>query len=1042
MRFCKKTISFAEAVLFFLSPAAAEEKAHFAQISIEEGLSQRTVYAIVQDGSGYLWFGTQDGLNRYDGYALRVYKNNVSDSLSLSDNRVRRLFVDSKSQLWVGTRFGLNRYDPATDTFVRFYHEPGNASGLSDNDIRALHEDRAGTLWIGTNKGGVTTMRFDDNGSPRFQHFNRRSLDEASLADHSVLDIVEDPAGTIWIATLGGGLFAFDPAAETVARFVHHPEEPNSLSSDFVMALHCDENGYLWIGTYGGGVNRLKTPGGPIIRFTHAPQKAGSLGSNRVLSIYEDRNHTLWFGTLGSGLDKLTAENALVRAASARTRGADELEFIHFTNEPGDPHSLNDTIVRSIYEDRSGNLWVGTNTSGVNKLDLKPAKFAHVKLHPGAPEHSNLNSIYAIYKENDATVWVGTNEALARLTPDSHAFQTVLNTQIHGARFPGYVSSIIPGEDSLLWIGTYGNGFFRYDRKKNRASHFLNKPDDPNSLSNNRVRCVFKDHFGFVWVGTADGLNRYDPAEGGFRIFRNEAGKENSLTHNDISVIFEDSGNNLWIGTSNGGLCLFDWESESFRAYKADPRDANSLSNDSITEVYEDPQGNLWIGTSNGLNKMNPAGTFVRYFESHGLPNAYIAGILGDDSGRLWISTNKGLSRFSPEAPAERFRNYDVDDGLQGLVFEVGSRHRSADGELFFGGVRGFNRFYPDRIRESDFLPPVVITAFRKFGKDMVRGDPIRLNHKENYFSIEFAALDFSFPERNQYAYRLDGLDSDWVYSGTRRFVTYSNLRPGNYVFRVKGSNNDGIWNEQGASLNIVITPPYWATWWFRVAAALFVTGLLLSAYKYRVARLLEIERTRNRIAQDLHDEVGATLSSISYFVQAIRGEPEVRSLADTERFLTLIAESSSEAQEAMSDIIWAIDPANDKWQRILAKFRRHAADLFESTGIRYEIAIPEDLSIDKLNMEQRRNLWLLYKEMITNIVKHSRCHQAKVTITTTGNELFLQVEDDGQGFDTRASDHGNGLRNIRRRAQQLNAEISLRSQKGKGTSWEVRFNV
>ncbi|RMF66281.1 MAG: hypothetical protein D6743_06620, partial [Calditrichaeota bacterium] len=647
------------------------------------------------------------------------------------------------------------------------------------------------------------------------------------------------------------------------------------------------------------------------------------------------------------------------------------------------------------------------------------------------------------HQDRRGVLWVGTDFVLNRWEPRQGRFVRFFSTEKVGARFPGYIFDIAEDPQNNLWVGTYGNGLYQFHNPSGEIRHFTHDPDEPASLSSNRVRVLLPDDRGFLWVGTAHGLNRFDPETGQFSHYFSEPGDPHTLSHNDINTLYQDRGGVVWVGTSNGGLCRFDAASETFRTYRHNPGDPHSLSSNAVTAICEDLQGQLWVGTSNGLNKLDrKTGQWEQFYESDGLPTSYIMAMSGDEQGNLWISTTKGLCRFGPEERS--YRNYAVEDGLQGLIFEMGSVFRAENGELFFGGNNGFNRFFPEKVRDNAYIPPIVITSFKKLGKAMplAGSNSVELSYKENHFSLEFAALDFSHPRRNAYAYMLEGLDEKWVELGTRRSVNFSNLAPGHYVFRVKGSNSDGVWNEEGTSMHITVTPPYWETLWFRVLLLTAVAGVLVLAYRYRVARLLEVERTRNRIAQDLHDEVGTALSSISYFAQAIRSDAEARKRPFSLKFLSLISEISAEAQEAMSDIVWAIDPNNDEWDRILAKFRRYASDLFDSKGIAYVLQIPEALPLHKLDVNQRRNFWLIFKEMITNIVRHADCNRARVTITSEGQTLSLVVEDDGRGFDSSCRSEGNGVRNIYARAKMLGGRATLTSEGGRGTRWELRFGV
>jgi signal transduction histidine kinase len=450
------------------------------------------------------------------------------------------------------------------------------------------------------------------------------------------------------------------------------------------------------------------------------------------------------------------------------------------------------------------------------------------------------------------------------------------------------------------------------------------------------------------------------------------------------------------------------------------------------------------MGTTDGLNKYDYAtDRFTRYSEKAGLPNNSINGLLADRNDNLWMSTNKGLSRFDPRAGI--FKNFTVADGLQGDEFDQGAFAQGRDGRLYFGGAGGMTAFDPDSIRDNPFVAPVVITGFRVFERPVALGQADRyhvtLSYEEDFFSFEYSALDFTVPEKNQYLYKLEGYDKNWITAGTRRYASYTHLDAGEYVFRVKGSNSDGIWNEEGISVFMTILPPFWERWWFQALALAASLGLIYTIYRYRINKLLAVERTRNRIARDLHDDVSATLGGISYFAQAIHDETTNRVTSGSERFLSLIQESAAELQESMSDIIWSINPENDDWERVLAKFRRYGSDLFDSKNIKYQIDIPTAPRLRPLGMEKRRNFWLIYKEMVTNVVRHSECTEASVAITVTnGRVLRIRISDNGKGFDPSALTERSGNRNIRSRSDELHARLSLTTAPGAGTTWDLEF--
>ncbi len=812
----------------------------FERISLEQGLSQSVVLCILQDSQGFMWFGTQDGLNRYDGYDFVVYKHDPEDPHSLSDGFVRAIYEDRSGALWIGTNTGgLDRLDRETEQFTHYQNVPDDPHSLSNDNVQSIYEDQAGVLWIGTNTGGLDRLVLSeaeglDRETGQFIHYQNDPDDPHSLSNDNVQSIYEDQAGVLWIGTNGGGLDRFDRDQET---FVHHqadPDNPHSLSSDNVQAIYEGQAGVLWIGTGDAGLNRLDRE---TERFTHYQNDPGdphSLSNDIVQSIYESQAGVLWIGTFGGGLNK---------------HDRDTEQFVHYQNDPDDPHSLSSDAVWSIYQDGEGVFWIGTNGSGLNRYDRESApgagagQFVHYQNDPDDPHSLSDDTVWSVYQDREGVLWVGTNAGLDRLVlSEAEGFDPETEQFVHYPTLP--VLSMCHDREGTLWVGTLGGGLGTFDRESAPGAgaeqfvYYQNDPNDPHSLSDDTVVSVYEDREGV-----------------------------------------------LWIGTFNGGLDRLDRESApgagagQFVHYPNDPNDPHSLSHNTVLSIYQDREGVLWVGTAGGgLNKLDRAtGTFTRYREKDGLPNDYVYGILEQDLSpgggerSLWLSTNKGLSQFNSQT--ETFKNYDVRDGLQSNEFNMSAYHKSSSGEMFFGGIHGVNAFYPDDVIDNPTIPPVVITDFQLFNESVAVGgdspllkpiaetDEIRLSYQDDFFSFEFAALHYAAPEENQYAYLMEGLDKDWNYVGTRRFAGYTSVPPGEYTFRVKGSNSDGVWNEEGASVKVIIAPPFWQTWWFRISMAALVVGGVFGVFTLRV-RTVEAQRRQlevqvNERTKELRETLG-----------------------------------------------------------------------------------------------------------------------------------------------------------------------------------------
>jgi signal transduction histidine kinase/ligand-binding sensor domain-containing protein len=857
----------------------------FERLSREQGLSQSSVLCIRQDRQGFMWFGTNDGLNRYDGYNFAVYKHDVLDSNSLSDSRVSAICEDSASPntLWIGTLGGgLNKFDREKEHFTRFVHDPKTPRSLSHNSVWSIHEDRAGALWIGTQGGGLNKL---DREKGQFIRFVYDPNNPHSLSHNHILAIYEDRAGTLWIGTNGGGLNQFDRENEQFIRYVNDPKEPQSLSHNHISAIYEDHAGALWVGTL-DGLNQFDREKKQFIRFGNDPKNPHSLSHNHVLSIHEDRAGTLWIGTKGGGLNQFDREKK---------------QFLRFGNDPKNLHSLSDNVVVSLYCDASGILWIGTEIGGLNKLDRDKERFDHVAHDPNNPNGLNNNTVMSIYEDRAGALWIGTwGGGLNKLDRERRQFSRYINDPKNphslGSNlvFSIYEVSLATAGNTL-WIGTFGGGLNKFEREKAHFTRYVNDPNNPQSLSDNNVWSIYASR-NTLWIGTySGGLNKLVLSEGeGFTRYANDPNKPNSLSHNLVSSIYEDHAGTLWIGTGGGGLNQFNREKEQFIRYVNDPSNPHSLSHNMVFSIYETSlsrhgrvRRTLWIGTGGGLNEFDvDSGRFTRYTEKDGLPNNVILAILEDRSGRLWLSTNKGISCFDPSRPAgKNFRNYDVSDGLQSNEFNASAYHKSRRGEMFFGGINGFNVFHPDSIQDNPYPPPVVITAFKRYNTDDAEGiavnekgisakQAITLSYKDNVLAFEFAALSYRNNFKNQYAYKLEGFNDNWIQLGTKRDITFTNLDPGKYILRVKASNNDGVWNEQGAALHLIITPPWWRTRWAYAIYALAVMAGVFALDRIQRRRLLAKERTQAQIREaELHAQTAEAQS------KALKAENERKEL-------------------------------------------------------------------------------------------------------------------------------------------------------------------
>ncbi len=814
-------------------PSQIPDTVRFEHLSTEDGLSQNTVFTIEQDRQGFLWFGTKVGLNRYDGYGFKTFTHDPYAPDTLSEAFVRVLLEDRSGLLWIGTNLGgLNCFDPVTETFTHYRYDPDDATGLSDDDVRAIFEDRTGQLWIGTQGGGLNRFHRETGTFTRYQ---RDENDPIALSHNDVRAIIEDREGQLWIGTFGGGLNRLVPASsanadETFIQYREDGDDPTSLVDNRIRALAIDAKGRLWAGT-NDGLARFDATTETFEQYRHDPSRPDSLTDNRIRSLYQDSAGRLWIGTrVGLGLFQ-PAKNT----------------FRRFRHNANDSTSLSGESAYSIFEDRSGSLWIGTYNGGVNRFDPNAETFKQYRHEPDNPNSVSTDEVSALHADRAGNLWVGTyGGGLDRFDPVTETFQSYRHDRTDPTSLSdNRVASLLEDRSGQLWVGMYNNGLSRFDEASQRFIHYRHDPQDPTSLSRDYVRALYQDRADQLWIGTqGGGLSRFDPSNETFVHYRHDPEDHTTLSNDSVFAILEDSAGTLWVGTYGGGLSRLDPDTERFTRYRHDPQVPASLGHDAVSSLHLDRSGRLWIGTyGGGLNRFEPENeTFSHHTGVKDLAENTILGILEDRLGRLWLSTNRGLIRFDPAS--DSWTSYDVRDGLQDVEFNPGSFSLGPDGAMYFGGNSGFNTFLPERFQDNTFEPPVVLTSFKIFEQDVVSEkassylDAIELSYQDNFFSFEFAALNFRRPDKNRYLFRLEGLDEDWIDPGSRRYASYTKVPPGEYVFRVKGSNNDGRWNEDGASVRIAIAPPLWKTPAFVTLEILLAAGLLYSAFVAQRRRL------------------------------------------------------------------------------------------------------------------------------------------------------------------------------------------------------------
>ena len=824
------------AVCVGASTRADGQRLQFRQLTPDNGLSSSLIQAMAQDSRGFMWLGTRKGLNRYDGATFTVYRHRANDSTSLADSRVDAVFEDSAKTLWLGTPVGLSQYDRARDAFINFQLVPGDS--MLVNAISEAH----GTLWVGTVHG---LYQFD-----RATH-KATAFRPDLFATLDVMSFYEDGSHHLWIGTRNGGARELDPASGTVRSW---PMGPSSLPGKDARAFLDDRQGAVWIGLLDAGLMRLDRATGTLTRYAHSASDPRSLAIDAVHVLVPDGPRGMWVGTENGGLDYFNYTTH---------------EFVHNRFDANNPSSLSSNSIWSMVRDESGALWVGTFAGGANISRQNGQAIRRFRSMAGDVTSLSFNSVLSFLRDSRGAVWVATDGGgLNRFNQVAGTFTryTTHNSNLNSDA----VLALAEDHAGQVWIGTWAGGISRFDPASGKFTPFTKANS---GLKTTAAFSLMVDRAGILWIGTyLEGLERYDPKTGAFTRY------PLATTESPLHAIVEASDGNLLIATESGGFFIFDPRTQQKTHYQAGK---NGLSSNQVTSVLETEPGIVWIGTYAGLDRLDRRTNTIQHFtDADGLASSFVAGIVQDAAHNLWISSDRGIMRFDPAT--KKGKLYSVADGLQGSEFNGASAYRSSDGTLYFGGPQGFNTLRPDSIVQNTHIPQIALTGFTLFNKPVAIGasgsplqssitvaEQLRLSHSQSVFSIEFAALDFVAPDKNRYAYKLEGMDTDWNDVGTRRTASYTNLPAGHYVFRVKGSNNDEVWNEKGASLDIRVAPAFWASWWFRTFLLLAIGAagfyLLRAANERRM--VLQLAARRDRESQQyLERNVSEVLAAMERF--------------------------------------------------------------------------------------------------------------------------------------------------------------------------------
>ena len=828
-------------ILVFMLSLAGAQDLRFSHLTTNDGLSQSHITAILKDKQGFMWFGTEDGLNKYDGYKFTHYKHDPYNKKSISDSYIQDLLEDKNGDLWIATSSGLDKFDKNQSNFSHYLTQ----------DVFDLFEDSKNRIWLGTSEG----LFLFNKKNKSFRLYLGAALNKNSQLKNPIYRIEESTDGSLWLGT-ENGLYQVTVNNEKVKTRRIDLESKNGLLGPVVRALLTDHLGNLWIGTKSRGVFLYNPEDHLLKNFISTPPGPNAVAHNDILSITEAKDHKIWIGTENGGISVYDAKKG---------------QFFLYEHRANESFTLGNNSVYSIYQDNGENFWIGTYAGGIDFLPKFKEKFLSYNHIAGNDATLTNNVVLSICGDSvSSKIWLGTDGG--GLNVFDYKNNTFLNYR-HDANNPNSISndfviSIARLSKDVLVLGYHEGGFDFFNTTTGIAKHHLPKANDSNSLSVADVNNLLVDRQGNLWIGTwGGGLNFYNITSEKFTQYRTSPKDSTSISSDIVTSVFQDKTGQIWAGTYNG-LNKLDVSGRYFKRYRNDAGNILSLSHNKVQSISQARDGNLWIATvGGGLNYFDTGKqTFKAYTERNGLASNVVFAILHDSHNNLWLSTNKGISRF--DLKNQTFKNFEVKDGLQGNEFRDNSSFVTKSGQMFFGGVNGFSTFYPDSIKYNSFVPPVVLTDLQIFNrpisvddkslilkKDISQESSIILSYKHSVLTLEFASLNYTIPEKNQYAYKLEGFDRLWNYVGTKRTATYTNLDPGTYIFKVRASNNDGVWSDTERSLSITITPPFWRTWWFRLISLIVISCLLFLFYQIRTNAIrrqkkLLITKVRERTIQ------------------------------------------------------------------------------------------------------------------------------------------------------------------------------------------------
>ncbi len=999
-------------LLFSWSPVVYSQhrQLKFIHLTPDEGLSSSIITSIIQDHYGFIWVGTNDGLNRYDGFSFAVYKHNPADTTSLQDNYIQTMIEDHQNNLLIGTEKDLCLYNRESDSFENYMTD--NSSPLFGNNctVSRIEEDSSGNLWLATNDGLI----YFDRGKNTIIRYVHDPDNPNSLSNNNVESVLIDKNKRLWVATRKG-LNLFIPENRSF-KVIGKTENNEDLSNTVFWNIAEDNEGNIWMGSTDGLFcleNTTLSENLRLVHYKHNDKNKNSLSLNHIISLLVDNAGNLWVGTENGGINLFDRKNK---------------QFSHYRKDDFDLQGLNNESIQSLYEDRSGNLWVGTYTGGLNIAMKNGDAILSNQSLPGAPFSLNRTRITCFSEGDPGQILIGTDgDGLYFMDSKKNKF-TGFNTD-NSKLGSNAILSMPANFKEKIWIGTWANGLVNFDT---RTSSFTSLNTRNSGIQDDNIFDIAEGDDNDLWLGSFEhGLIHYQIKE---RKFTSFSTSNSNLSNRMVLKVKKFTKGRLLIGTAEG-FQIFSTREKQFLTYLPSPNDTNSLSHSLITDILVENDTSIWVGTRYGLNRFNPeTGLFRTFYEKDGLPGDAIDGLIFDNSGILWVTTNKGISRF--DYYNGHIKNFTKADGLKSNEFTERSILKANGGELFMGCNNGFNIIYPEKILDNRNIPDIHITELRILTKgekhdlknlpviqNITEKDKLTLSYKQSILTFYFSVMDFTVPEKNQYAYRMEGFDDDWIYSGNKREATYTNLNPGDYVFHVKGSNNDGLWNEEGSSVMISILPPWWNTFWFRFLLASSVILIIVLFYLLRIrqlksqkiileqtvalktAELKELNASKDKFFSIIAHDLKNPFNTILGFSEMLNEEIGEDRSSNIREYANLINVSAAQTLKLLENLLeWAnsqrgkipFNPEQLKVNELIDEEFLVLKEMANEKNIELSYYVPTQLTV----LADKNMLKTVLRNLISNAIKFTyRNGKVEVKASIDKDMVEIAVSDNGIGM-------------------------------------------